>query len=103
MKSFHYIHLLTIASKNQARALLETASKEQVQDICLIIFNLSKNITVLQPKTKQLLLKHKKLVQTLCKKNLLEKTKYRAIRKHWLAIYNLLISAKTVLLKALEK
>ena len=102
MKSFHYIHLLTIASKNQARALLETASKDQVQDICLIIFNLSKNIAVLSPKTKKLLIKHKKLVQTLSTKISPEK-KYKTIRKYWLAIYNLLISAKTLLLKALKK
>ena len=103
MKSFHYIHLLTIASKNQARALLETASKDQVQDICLIIFNLTKNTSILPQKTKKLLIKDKKVVHILCKKNFPEKNKYIALRKHWLAVYNLLISAKTVLVKALGK
>lgn len=103
MKSTHFIQLLLNCSRNQAQALLETASKEQVHTISLLIFNLTKNLNSITAKTKALLRKHKKIINKLCDKKLAEKSKYSIIRKHWADVYNLLISAKNVLSSALTQ
>ena len=52
MKNSHFFHLILLTTRNQAKALLETATKDQVLTIVKIIYNLNQNQSMLIPKTK---------------------------------------------------
>ena len=38
MKNSHFFHLILLTTRNQAKALLETANKDQVLEIVKIIY-----------------------------------------------------------------
>ena len=63
MKNSHFFHLILLTTRNQAKALLETATKDQVLTIVKIIYNLNQNQSMLIPKTKSLLNKQRNLYQ----------------------------------------
>ena len=89
MKSFNYIILLLNSQQNQGIALLETASPQQVLDQAKGLYNLKANTDLLQPKSKSLLLKNKKVIEKLRNKKISEIGKYRIIRNNAKTIYQL--------------
>jgi len=97
MKNSNFLNLLLTCSRNQGRALLETADKSQVSDIVKTIYNLSKNESLLLPHTKTLLRRHAKLIERLTNKRASDKSSYSLIRKNWAKILSLLLSAKKIL------
>ena len=101
MKNSHFFHLILLTTRNQAKALLETANKYQVLEIVKIIYNLNKNQQILLPKTKNLLNKHKSLISKLTHKNNTDKKNYTLIVKNWIKILNLISSSKNILLKVI--
>ena len=101
MRDLHYLHLLLSCSRNQAKALLETADKSQVLSIVEVLFNLGKNTAVLSKPTKSLLKKHKRVLSYLTKNSNSDKKTYSMVKKHWVKIHKLLISAKSTLTKAI--
>ena len=101
MKNSHFFHLILLTTRNQAKALLETANKYQVLEIVKIIYNLNKNQQILLPKTKILLNKHKRLISKLTNKNNTDRKNYILIVKNWIKILNLISSAKNILLKVI--
>ena len=101
MKISHFFHLILLTTRNQTKALLETANKYQVLEIVKIIYNLNKNQQILLPKTKILLNKHKRLISKLTNKNNTDRKNYILIVKNWIKILNLISSAKNILLKVI--
>ena len=101
MKNSHFFHLILLTTRNQAKALLETATKDQVLTIVKIIYNLNQNQSMLIPKTKSLLNKHKKLVSKITNKKNTDKKNYTLITKNWSKILNLISSSKNILLKVI--
>lgn len=101
MQDSHYLHLLLTCSKNQAKALLETADKSQVLSIVKVLYNLEQNTAVLSNLSKSLLKKHKKLLSQLVKKSNTDKRNYSLIRKNWIKIHSIIISAKPTLIKVI--
>ena len=102
MRSSHFILLLLECSRNQARALLETASEQQVVMICRLLLNLRENIVMLAQESRRIVEKNKKLIERLSRKSTKEKTKYSLIRRFWSTVYNLIKSAKRVLIRVLK-
>jgi len=103
MKSQNYLLLLLNSQQNQGIALLETASPQQVIDLAKVIFNLNANRQLLQPKSKSLLTKNKKIINKLIDKKISQLGKYRIIRNNARNILSLLTSCRNILSKALQQ
>lgn len=102
MKNTHFIYLLLSTSKNQARALLETTDKSQVQTVIKLLINLDKNISLLTSNTKSFLKHNKALFTKIYKNRMRDKKNYSLITRNWLNIYKILQSAKSILFKVLK-
>ena len=93
----YFIYLLIKTSKNQARALLETATTDQILGISEVFLNLIENNIPLSKKIQTILKKHKGLFQKLGSRKLPEKSKYKLVCKHWKLVWSLLTEAKKIL------
>ena len=102
-KVSHFLLLLTSdsTSRNQAIALLETASPPQVLALSEIVYNIICGELPLDAKTKSFVKRHKKVLERLAKKLLSEKTKYRLVRQHPKIVLETLHLIKPILLKLL--
>ena len=102
MENQHYLALLISCSRNQGRALLETADKDQVLMVVQTVFNLTKNRPVLSSKCKTLLKKHTKFISQLLNKKNTDKKNYSLIRSNSSKIFDLIYSARNTLSKAIQ-
>ena len=104
LKKVNHFLLLLLSnntSRNQAIALLETASPPQVLALSEIVYNIICGELPLDTKTKSFVKRHKKVLERLAKKTLSEKTKYRLIRQHPKLVLETLLFIKPLLLKLL--
>ena len=102
MKSLHFIQLLISCDKIQAKALLETADKQQVEDLCYLLYNLFRNLSILPKHCRVLLEKNKKLFNHLFVPKLNPKSRYLLIRRNWIKIRAVLFIAKGIISKQLS-
>ena len=94
-----FLKLILNTTVEQARCLLSTATLKQIEALCEIAFNLINSITSLPAKIRRIVTKHKKLLQKLCKKRLVVKTKIRLIKSNLRAMLTILKSVKDSILK----
>ena len=90
-----FVHLLLNSSKDQAVALLFTATKAQLDLITEIIFNLLQ--LPLPPKATRLVKKNIKTLQALSRKQTARSTKQRLLKNHYRDILPLLWAVKSQL------
>lgn len=102
MNDLHFMHLLLICSKNQARALLETSDKNQVKSLVVLLFNLEKNKEIIPTKAKSLVKTYNSIFKKLQSNRMQDKKNYSLISKNWLKIHKILLAAKPVLLNILK-
>ena len=95
-----FLKLLLTTDKSQARALMETINKEQVEVLVEIFINLLK--LDVPTNTKSLLKKRKRLISKLVNKRINVSTKLSAIRRHFRQVHNTLLSVKNKLLQLLQ-
>ena len=104
LKKVNHFLLLLLSdstSRNQAIALLETASPPQVLALSEIAYNIICGELPLDAKTKSFVKRRKKVLERLAKKTLSEKTKYRIIRQYPKLVSETLHLIKPLLLKLL--
>ena len=93
-----FVKLLTSTSKNQAYALLYTATPDQLTLICEILHNLQQGVFPSTKKVKELTARHKKLLKTFIVPP--PKTKrLSSVRKNTKKIYDILLSLKKYILQ----
>ena len=101
VNQFLLLLLSVSTSRNQAIALLETASPPQVLALSEIAYNIICGELPLETKTKSFIKRHKKVLERLAKKTLGEKTKYGLVRQHPQLLWKILHLIKPLLLKLL--
>ena len=99
-KHKNFMELLLTTHKNQARALIETITKEQLNLIIEIFFNLLKlNVP---SETKILLKRRARLVSKLTNRRLSISTKQALVSRHFHQLYHTLLSVKGKLLQLIR-
>ncbi len=101
-KAKNFMLLLLTCSKPQARALIETASPDQVLALSETILNILTNQKGLTSKGRSTITRHRKLLERIGSRKLLEKTKYSLVRNHWKLVWTLVLEIKAKLKQLLS-